>query len=414
MPGAGLAAEKPSVYDATIDDRAYIPGVTCPILFKSPSNDFAGPFDNMTENWKRIGSKIVAYTVAPHFNHRGLPETAICEILWFDQHLKGCFAFPGTPELTVKLKTANHIPLATLKPDRVSDIAKVDLYYSVDPHCLTRFWRDAEAKRSGDAWVAECPVLSVDQPLYVYANVSYTLKTERVGFRGSKPPATFTISSKEVMLFPEELKSSGVKATDKPSRMIDDFARGWQDWYRLEWANPHVWDATTRKLKDPKWRGPAGAKLVFDVKCPEDNVIVVLSDLNGWGAFPNKPGGSYECRKPLKGSPEWQTVSVALDEMKTSKPGAPAMTTWETVTELSFRRAKSYFQDGKEVEFGVDRTGWREPREFRNLRWEGGVDNADVAAPASMKDVAPKNLDETIQNDIKKSIDLEKRDKTKP
>jgi hypothetical protein len=92
----------------------------------------------------------------------------------------------------------------------------MDLYYSVDPHCLTRFWRDAEAKRSGDAWVAECPVLSADQPLYVYANVSYTLKTERLGFRGGKAPAAFTISSREAICFADELKAAGVKAPTSP------------------------------------------------------------------------------------------------------------------------------------------------------------------------------------------------------
>jgi len=66
---------------------------------------------------------------------------------------------------------------------------------------------------------------------------------------------------------------------------------------------------------------------------------------------------------------------------------------------------------GKEVEFGVDRTGWGEPREFRNLHWEGGVYHTDPAAPAAPGDVAPKNLDEVIQKEIKKSIELEKREK---
>jgi regulation of enolase protein 1 (concanavalin A-like superfamily) len=411
MPGSGVTSDKPSVFDVTIDDRAYIPGVTCPILFMSPSNDFAGPFDNMTENWKKIGSKTVAYTVAPHLNHRGLAETGICGILWFDQHLKGIFSFPKTPELAVTLNTANNIPCATLIPDRPDEVIKVDLYYSVDPHCLTRFWRDAEAKKRGDTWIAACSLLSADQPLYVYANVSYALKTERVEHRGGKAPSAFMISSKEAVIYPEELKSARVKATDKPSRMIDDFSRGWQDWFRLEWGNPHVWVATTRKLKDPKWRGPAGAKLVFEVKCPKDNVICVVADLNGWGSFPGKPGGSYEFRKPLTGSPEWQTVSIGLDDMVSTKKDSPGkLTTWETVTELSIRRAKSYLQDGQEIDFGVDRTGWSAPREFRNLRWEGGVYGAETIAPVALTDAAPKDLNETIQKEIKKSIELEKAD----
>ena len=410
MPGAGLGAEKPSVYDATIDDRAYIPRITCPILWMAPTNDFAGPFDNMSENWKKIGSKEVAYTVAPHLNHRGIPETAICGILWFDQHLKGKFTFPKTPDLTVILKTVNGVPCATLKPDRASEVAKVDLYYSVDPHCLTRFWRDAEAKRIGDTWVGECPVLSVDQPLYVYANVSYPLKTERLGFRAEKAPATFIISSREAILFPDELKGAGVKATDKPTRPIDDFARGWHDWYRLEWGNPHVWVATTRKLKDSKWRGPEGAKLVFDVRCPKDNVLKVSVALNSWGAFPGKPWAeNYTALKPINGLADWQTISVSFDDLKSAKKDdSSKLTSWGTVTELSFGWSPTCFKDGQEVKFGsgnMQQNGWREPREFRNLRWEGGANTAGPVAPVSGTLTVPAELNATIQKEIKKSLE---------
>ena len=35
---------------------------------------------------------------------------------------------------------------------------------------------------------------------------------------------------------PAQLKATGVKATDKPERMIDDGARGWQDWYQSNWG----------------------------------------------------------------------------------------------------------------------------------------------------------------------------------
>jgi dienelactone hydrolase len=407
MPGAGLGDAKPSVYDDTIDDRAYIPRITSPILWMSPTNDFAGPFDNMTENWKKIGSKTVAYTVAPHMNHRGIPESGICSILWFDQHLKGSFSFPQTPELTVALKTANGVPRATLKPDRLGEVAKVDIYYSVDPHCLTRFWRDAEAKRDGDTWIAECPVLSADQPLYVYANVSYTLKTERLGFRGSKAPDTFIISSREAILFPEELKAAGVKATDKPTRLIDDFSRGWQDWYRLEWGNSHAWVASTRKPKDPKWRGPEGAKLVFDVRCPQDNVLKVTVVLNDWGVFPGKGWSEhFTALTPIKGSAEWQTISLSLDDMISDKKSK--LTSWETVTQLSFGWSRSYRKDGQEVKFGSDnpqQNGWREPREFRNLRWEGGAYKAGAVAHDTKTDVKPAELDATIQKEIKKSLE---------
>ena len=413
MPGAAQAGGKPDPTENTIGDLPYIERITCPILYMAPTNDFAGPFDNMTINWKNIGSKDVAYTIAPHLNHRSIPETSICGILWFEQYLKNAFAFPKTPELTVNLKSAGGGPQATVTPDRPDDVAKVDLYYSIDPHCLTRFWRDAGAKKVGDVWVADCPVLSTEQPLFVYANVSYNLKTDKTGERGSKAPETFLISTREAIFLPEELKQAGVQATDRASRMIDDFARGWQDWYRLEWGNPHVWMAATRKLKDPKCRGPAGARLVFDVKCPKDNVIAVGVSLNDWGAFPGKPAASYTARKPLSGSPDWQTVSIGVEEMLPDKPNTPELTSWDTVTELSFKRTKSYLKDGNEVEFGGS-DGWPAPREFRNLRWEGGVDNENAATAPAGTDVVPANLDETIQKEIKKSTDLEKREKANP
>jgi hypothetical protein len=49
--------------------------------------------------------------------------------------------------------------------------------------------------------------------------------------------------------------------------------------------------------------------------------------------------------------------------------------------------------------------GWHAPREFRNLRWEGGEYRADAVAPGSKTDVKPAELDATIQQEIKKSLD---------
>lgn len=401
MPGAGVKTGKVDMMTTTIEDEAYIPRVTCPILYTSASNDFAGPFDAMTENWKKIGSKNVRTVIVPHFNHRSIPESAVCTSLWFDQHLKGTFAFPETPSLTVNLKTADGVPQVTLKTDRPDEVVKVDIYYSIDPHCLTRFWRDAEAKKSGDVWVGNCPILSTAQPLLVYANVFYQLKKATVMERRDKTPPSFMISSREAIYHPDELAVTGVKATDKASRQIDDFSRGWKDWTQLAWGNPQVWQASTRKIHDLKWRGPEGATLVFEVMCPKDNMLAVTASLNGWGAFPGKAGGDYTARKALKGSPEWQTVSIKLEEM--FKKDAPTpMTSWETVTELGFGRPATCLVDGKEVEFGK---GWDVPIELRNMRWEGGVDQVDVTAPAATTDAAPKNLEETIQKEIKKSFD---------
>jgi len=78
------------------------------------------------------------------------------------------------------------------------------------------------------------------------------------------------------------------------------------------------------------------------------------------------------------------------------------------MTSISFSRPATCLVDGKEVEFGK---GWDVPIELRNMRWEGGVERVDVTAPASTTDAAPKNLDETIQKEIKKSMESGKQDK---
>jgi dienelactone hydrolase len=399
LPESVVKPRNIDMMTATILDEAYIPRVTCPILFLSASNDHAGPFDAMAENWKKIGSKNVRYTLVPHFTHRSLPESEVCRTLWFDQHLKGAFAFPKTPELTVNLKTANGVPQVTVKTDRPDEVVKVDIYYSLDPNYVMRFWRDAEAKKNGDVWVGNAPILSTAQPLIVYANVFYQLKKDTVMERRVQTPSSFMITSKQAVYHPDELVAAGVKATDKVSRQIDDFSRGWHDWFRLSWGNPHHWVASTRKLHDLKWRGPEGAALVFEVMCPKDNMLAIEAKMNVWGTFPGKPSGDYSTRKALKGSPEWQTVSIKLEEMLKKDSPAP-MPSWETVTELNLTRPATCLVDGKEVEFGK---GWDAPIELRNMRWEGGVDRADVTVP--------KNLDGTIQKETKKSMESGKQDK---
>ena len=57
--------------------------------------------------------------------------------------------------------------------DPAFPIEKVDIYYSIDPHILTRFWRDAQAEKQDNSWTAQCPIMSTEHPLFVFANVTY-------------------------------------------------------------------------------------------------------------------------------------------------------------------------------------------------------------------------------------------------
>jgi pimeloyl-ACP methyl ester carboxylesterase len=411
MPGSGMRSDESALHLKTIDDCAYIPRIRCPILFLSPTNDFAGPLDNMAENWKQIGSKDVHYAISPHFNHRHVAEFNVSQYLLFEQYLKGGAPLPATPELEAKLGTPDGIPVATLMPDRAAEATRVSIYYSIDPHVLTRFWRDAQAKREGDTWAARCPVMGADQPLYVMASVYYPLRQtfKRYQWLGFDHIKEFAISSTMITQLPADLKKAGVKATDTVEAMIDDFSREWQDWARLEWGNPHVWDATTRKVKDPKWRGPNGAQLAIDVKVPTDCTLVIRVRQNDWGAYPNKPSGEYAAALLVKGSPDWQTLTFALQDFRPASDGTKEpLANWSYVTELSLRGSAAVLLDGEKIKLGGQ--AWNEPRQFRNLRWIGGQ-QAGKSVQSGNGALTQEQLDGQIQKAIKESTDREKRER---
>jgi len=373
---AGCVKSSPTALElACISDNAYLPRITSPILWLSPANDFNAPINNMAWNWRNLPDARVRFSISPHLNHRHTDEHALTQLLWFEQHLKGAFTMPRTPRLALNLQTPNLVPLLTVIPDELQTVRRVDLYYSLDPHELSRFWRDAKAVKEGGQWKAACPVMNLDQPLFAYADVAYTTP-ERYRHVAQAPGQentdTFAISSRVLSATPAQLLAAGVKATDQPERLIDDGTRAWHDWYLLNWGHPPLWTATTRKLKDAKWRGPDGAKLRFEIQSHTDNTIVLKLNCNAWGTFaPGKPAIDYTVVKNLKGSRDWQAVSVSLNELMATDPKFRVpLTNWQSVTEFSLSPSGEIFKYGQTLK--VDGRPWQGPREIRNLRWEGG------------------------------------------
>ena len=410
VPG-GSRTKRTDMELACVSDNAYIPLITCPVLWLSPTNDFHAHIDNMAWNWRNLPDDRTRFSISPHLNHRHTDEHAITEHLWFEEHLKGAaFRMPQTPQMVLDIKTADGVPRVTVTPDDSKPVQRVDIYYSLDPHALTRFWRDAKAMKTGKQWKAECPVMNLEQPIFTFANVVYETPAQyRIGAHtaGHELSATFAISSRVLSAGPAHLAAASVKPTDKTDRLIDEGARGWHDWYLLNWGHPPLWTATTRKLKDPKWRGPDGATLHFEVKCESDNQLVLSFNCNAWGALiPGKPAVDYTTVKALKGSPDWQTVSVSLNELFATDPKVSAsLPNWQTVTEFSISPKGEIVKEGQKVK--VDGIAWRGSREIRNLRWEGGEYSRRAAAGATL---SPEEFQENFNDAIKKSLEQEKLD----
>ncbi len=408
VPG-GSRTKRTALELACISDNAYLPLITCPILWLSPTNDFHGHLDNMAWNWRNLPDARTRFSIAPHLNHRHTGEHALTEYLWFEEHLKGAaFRMPRTPATVLDLKTDDGVPQLTVTPDDSHPIRRVDIYYSLDPHALTRFWRDAKAVKAGRQWKAQCPVMNLDLPIFAYANVVYETPAQyRTGPQqaGQENSDTFAISSRVLSAGPAQLQAAKVKATDKPDRLIDDGTRGWHDWYRLNWGHPPLWTATTRKLKDPKWRGPDGATLHFEIKCQTDNQLVLTFNCNAWGAMiPGKPAVDYTAVKALKGSPDWQTVSVGLNELVATDPKVTApLANWQSVTEFSLSPSGTTVRAGQKVK--ADGPPWRGPREIRNLHWEGGAYARQQTADAALR---PEEFQKNFNDAIRKSLEQEK------
>lgn len=333
-----------ALFARTLGFENYAPRIHCPVLHLSGTNDFHGWMDDVYRTNALIKDQPLRYAFSPHLNHRFIPEVAVTRPLWLDLYLKGGPALPETPKSEWELKTADGIPVMRVMPDTSSlPIARVDIYYSIDPDPRARFWRDAMAVKKGDTWEAKLPVLSTDEPLYAFANVYYTLpKTETLPHL---PPITEVCLSSLMHSAPSaDLKAAGVKATDKKSPLIDDFTRGWHDWYRLNEQNKQFWQNWTRKITDPKWRGPDNAKLSITLTMPETNTITLVLQQNEWRSYRGKKA-TYICRREVSGAAEPQTLTLSPADFKTSD--GEALANWNQIDQLGLCAQFEDRQPGK-------------------------------------------------------------------
>lgn len=349
------------LFEATLGFESYAPHITAPLLWLGSTNDFHGIMDDTYRTGELIPHPQVRYAFAPHLNHRFTPEFSVTRPLWFDQHLRGEFTFPGTPETRLILETEDRIPRLEVRPDPAHEVAQVRILYSVDADPIARFWRSAETTRSGDGhWSGALPILSVDQPLFAFANVLY--KCEGTPSEPhAKPTDSFALSSTLHTVAPAELATRGVRPTDSEDPVIDDFSHGWRDWYALSSDNPHHWEYSTRKLTDPKWRGAEGGHLAFEIQTEQPNELVVVLTENFFRKYRGKQQ-EYVAVVKLDGGKDSRSITLNQGDFHTGD--GRELSTWRNVDLLSFR---AYFEkDGRLV----GSKQWAGPQPvFQKLWW---------------------------------------------
>ena len=362
LPGSGRSTNGVVAYDLhirTVDSQSYWPDITAPTLYLEAANDFNAPFDLVIKALSLQPTNVPQrLAVSPHFNHRNWPDAEVSRILWMKTHLTESFDFPETSPAELDLSNPDGVPRFRVWPDTstTNPIVSVDIYYGIERDSRLRFWRDTIAVETNGYWEAECPIYDLDEMMAAMAIVKYDAGFETPLYSGQS--STFSVASDVHLVYPPELANNGVKEVAEKTRLIDDFALGYKDWWyvNLGNVNQQLW---TRKLGDPSWRGPAGGQLAFDVTTTASgNTLGLHLDTEQWNTT---AATTYKAKIAL---PVSGVNSLSLPVSAFTNGNGVALTTWDNVKQLALMPANAL--DGLSPEWSGDAPA------YSNLRWESG------------------------------------------
>lgn len=399
------------LYAKYIDDVQMLPYVTCPILYKGPQNDFNGLLSNMAFNWQKIPATTpVRYSITPHMNHRHSLESDFVDLLMFEQYLKGSYSLPKTPRIAVDLKGDATGPVITVEVDPSQEVDRVEIFYSQDPNGQFRFYRSTKVSRKGTVYTASAPITSANLGFFAMANVYYKHPAD-LNLQGPwwiKHPADLYILSTNVQKFEiPEVQAAQPTVTDATTRIIQESFEndGKPDWYRYSKNR-----LNTRKIRDPKWRGPIGATLAIDVLDPIGENLILEFEFNNYSKYGRQyPSGEFYCVLPMQASPDWQTIKVTINDLKPKRAnqnGTPA--DWQTLDHLTFTHKLDIQVDGEKQTF-TSNSQHGNGRQLRNMRWIGGSYPKTILMNGGGLELSPAEYEQQFNNQIDVSIELEEK-----
>ena len=410
LPGSARRMTKEDglvLYSQVVSAQSYWPHIKAPVMFLQGANDFNAPMDLVVRGMSRLPStteRIVA--IAPHLNHRFTTETAAARFMWMEAHLKGSFKFPKVSHSKLNLKNDDHIPRFQVSVDQSSGlpVAGVEIFYGYARDPRIRFWRSAKVVRESDSiYSAACPVFDVQEPLFAFANITYRMPRKLPSRPGAAETDLLTVSSEYQSAYPPKMEQAKVRASEEQQRLIDDFSRGWQDWYRLNWENPHHWFYATRKLLDPSWIGPQNGTLTVDLSTSAPgNELAIGVEVNNWQGYTGRKRDTYHAvvSLPKTGS---QSISLRTDDFKNSN--GLLLADWDEITELFFTPANRIGGKTKEQWNG-------RPLKLNRLKWVGGKQIKRLH-PHEVREGQTKRIggfDDEFQKAIDDSVALEAMD----
>ena len=354
-------------YKTAVAQEAYWPHIQSPALFIEASNDFNAPFDTVQKSIDLLPANVKNnIAVTTHNNHRFNDDTEITRLLWMRAHLDGNFDFPDQGIASLDLHSQT--PIYSVTPDQSvsSKVLKVDVYYGYDRFALERFWHKAVAvETSPGTWQAACPVFDTNEPLFSYSVITYDLG-DRVEYSTGKstPHSSFSVTGETKIAYPADLQANGIIADNSRSRLIDAGNNEMQDWYMQESNRFVPVDYGTYKLGAPKFQGPTGAYLAFDITTDQANNFVTISFQEAWQDLSAR--GIYNAYEAIVQVPNAGVNTIYLAPHQVLNKGTgQALSDWSIIELMTVQASNST---------NAAYPAWSGTLpELSNVTWFGGV-----------------------------------------
>jgi dienelactone hydrolase len=250
--------------------EAYVPYMTAATLYLTGSNDHHGGFERGLESFKRFGKGVPwTFAVQARGHHNTEKIEQDCR-LWLEKYVAGKDVFlPDRPRSKIQLD-ANGIPELIVAPAQKERVAKVEMYYALKSACsFNRSWRDTASNRHGEEWVGTMPVMTVDDYVFGYANITYD--------------NGFVVSTEFNAVIPSKLGAARATDTRSDSISLNEETAGWTNVSEVEGpggikgfrSSSNQAGTETEKLNDPKWNAPPGGQLSFKLFCTEPQTLLL-------------------------------------------------------------------------------------------------------------------------------------------
>lgn len=356
------------LFRQTLGDDVSLKHVKCPIVFLSPANDFHGRIGDLPDAINEISAQEWRVTCSPHHNHQDTPPYEVATLLWMNDHLKQSFQFPKTPKAKLRLKTKSGVPVFSVATDESLPIESVEVVYTQHGkanetprdmlNTKTRYWHHANVTQQTDgSWQARIPVQTTNSDLWVYANVKYRLPQPVSGagyYYSTFKAETLNVSSLLTVVKSTELMAANLALQSEQSDLIESFSGDWQKhWIRYRRV---PWTISTHKLRDSKWAARGASALKLEVKCQDNNQLVMVLD-------------NYAAVVPIEGGEDWRSITLRPEDFE-SYDSSP-LTSWDGIRSLKLTDSEQLRplpgQPGERRRIGGR---WKGPApEFRNLMW---------------------------------------------